>query len=102
MKLDKLASKILSACVKNYYNDGQTLLSAQTIASWFPDQDVETIYNAIRLLSRNKQLNVSYSDNNPDQIQLLETTIQAFDKDTLLKKGFNAITVLKDIKELFI
>jgi len=97
VKLDKLANKILSACVKNYYNTGQTSLCAQDIVSWFPDQNVEMIYSAIRLLGRNKRLNVSYADNNPNEIQLLETTIQEYDHDTLLKKSLSAAKIIKEL-----
>ncbi len=97
MKLDKLANKILSACVKNYYNTGQTSFCAKDIISWFPDQDAEIIYSAIRLLGRNKQLNVNYADNNPCEIQLLETAIQEYDQDTMFKKSLNAIKTIKEL-----
>jgi len=97
MKVSKLADKIISGFVKEFYKTGDPLFHIDFVLEKYPDEKPEIIYMALRELSDDGFLNIFNADNHPENLELLPSTIRFVDENTLLTRGY---ATLKEVLSL--
>ena len=95
MKPSKIADKIITDMYRDFLKTGNVLSNAEKFVNQFSDIYPQLVYAAIRILGAEGLLNVSYSDNNPDELELSIDAIQKFDDETLIKKGYSLLKELR-------
>lgn len=98
MKTSKIADKIVKAMYRDFVETGNESSTADTFVSMFSDEPAHIVYVAIRMLSADGFLSVSYSDNEPDNLFLNVSSIHECDENTALKKGYSFV---KEIRSWF-
>ena len=96
MKPSKIADKIVKSMYCDFIKTGNELSTADVFVSMFHDEPPHIVYAAIRMLSADGLLSVSYADNEPYHIALNVSAIQQSDENTLLKKGYSFVKEIRD------
>lgn len=96
MKLSKLSDSCLKLMFNEYKNSGRTFFVFSFFTYNFPNENIDSVGDALRLLANDKLVKNSYGDDNPDTIQLELTTIRDIENDSKLMKVYS---VLKEIKD---
>lgn len=88
MKTSKIADKIIKIMYRDFVETGNIFSCGDEIVSQFPDEPRHIVFSAIKMLGTDGFLNVSYADDEPNNIALNTSAIQQCDENTMLKKGY--------------